>query len=439
MTIARGGSVVATAHRDRIVSQISAALTRNGLDHATLYGGDPTPSAPLVAAMVQTLAKRAPFMPAPRLLIVDEGHHATAATYRTIFDAWPGCYVLIVTATPERLDGTGLDDIADVMVEGPHTRDLIAAGHLARFDYYAPPPVADLSALRTVAGDYVPAAMSERMNRPAVTGDAIEHYRDRLNGRPAIAFCCDIRHAETVADEFRAAGYRSAAVYGGMRDADARIDALASGEIQVLTSVDLISEGVDVPVCQGVIMLRRTLSGTLQRQMEGRALRPKPDGSRAVFLDHVNNVEQHFLPDTPRVYSLQGRPKRTGETYPIRTCARCFKTFEAAAAAACDLGLPDCPLLTPAPRERIIERRGGRLERVVDPLAWAEGIDIATARGAAWERLLTLAGPDADRMRQIQRLRKYKQNWHKHMLHQRYPEQFAKPEPWLGHPVRRRA
>ncbi|MFN4244505.1 MAG: DEAD/DEAH box helicase, partial [Tepidisphaerales bacterium] len=82
------------------------------------------------------------------------------------------------------------------------------------------------------------------------------------------------------------------------------------GIIQVLTSVDVISEGFDVPGIVGAILLRPTQSLGLYLQQVGRALRTAPGKEAAIILDHVGNSQRHGLPDDPREWSLLGRGAR---------------------------------------------------------------------------------------------------------------------------------
>jgi Helicase conserved C-terminal domain len=87
------------------------------------------------------------------------------------------------------------------------------------------------------------------MSEPRLLGDAVDHYLRHAAGLAAIAFTCTVKHAQLVADQFKAAGVRAASVDGNMhvRERDRIIGGLASGELQVVTSRDLISEGLDIP------------------------------------------------------------------------------------------------------------------------------------------------------------------------------------------------
>jgi hypothetical protein len=99
---------------------------------------------------------------------------------------------------------------------------------------------------------------------------------------------------------------------------------LGDGRLKVLTSCQLIGEGVDVPSVAGCILLRPTQSVSLHLQMIGRCLRPQP-GKRAVILDHVGNTQRlgHHLED--REWTLDGTPKKDREAAPsVKVCPKCF-------------------------------------------------------------------------------------------------------------------
>jgi DNA repair protein RadD len=94
-----------------------------------------------------------------------------------VISHWPDSLLLGVTATPVRQDGRGLGAMFDRLVLGPSTAELVAAGYLTPVKIYAPPQVADLTGIRTRAGDYANDQAAAAMTRPTVTGDAITHYQ----------------------------------------------------------------------------------------------------------------------------------------------------------------------------------------------------------------------------------------------------------------------
>jgi len=212
------------------------------------------------------------------------------------------------------------------LIVGPSVAELIRDGYLVNARTFAPVTGPDLRGVRTRGGDYDPVALAQAMDRPALVGDAVEHYSKLAPGLPAIAFCVSVQHAQDVAAAFQAAGWRAVAVHGAMHAAerDAALCGLAMGAVQVLCAADLLSEGVDIPVVGAVLLLRPTQSLALHLQQVGRGLRPAPGKQTLVVMDHSGNSLRHGLIDAPRRWSLAGRPKRERNAAPaVRRCTHC--------------------------------------------------------------------------------------------------------------------
>jgi DNA repair protein RadD len=390
--VARGNRVLILVHREELLDQGSASLAGFGVSHGMIAPGYPfQPGERVQVASVQTVVRRFHRLAAadwrPDLIVIDEAHHAVAGSWRKVTEHWPAARVLGVTATPCRMDGAGLVDVFDDMVEGPQICELIGRGYLAPPEVYAPPVVAELGGLPTRGGDFARDVAADRMDKPTVTGDAISHYSRICPGAPAIAFCVSVAHAEHVAAEFRARGWQAASLDGTMAKADRRdrIRDLADGRLHVLTSCDLISEGTDIPVVTAAIKLRPTKSLGLELQQTGRVLRPiyapgydlSTDEGRlaaiaagpkpaAIILDHVGNVKIHGLPDEPREWTLAGRAKGSraaadGPPPPV-DCGECFRQIRRPLPPAC----PHCGALIKAQADRMasLEYADGELRKV---------------------------------------------------------------------------
>lgn len=359
----RGSTAWILVHRRELVSQTSAALTAFGVPHGIVQAPHKLQmDARMQVASVQTLVNRMDKLPAPDLIISDECHHATSPTWRQIFDRAPSAKILGVTATPQRLDGRGLKEIFQDMVVGPSVRELTEAGFLARATVYAPPKMVDLGGIGVRAGDYEQEELARRMDQKRVTGDAVAHYTRICPGAAAIAFCVSVDHAKHVAEQFSEAGYRSVSVDGslGRDDRAVRIGGLADGSVQVLTSCELISEGLDIPLTTAAILLRPTKSLGLCRQQIGRVLRPAPGKERAIILDHVGNIYEHGLPTDEIEWTLEGRAKRDkSKSLNLVVCPECFCTH--VRADVC----PECGFVYPTEKNgRQIGHADGELVEV---------------------------------------------------------------------------
>jgi superfamily II DNA or RNA helicase len=225
------------------------------------------------------------------------------------------------------------------MVLGPSPAELTDAGFLAPARVLAPPGPS-LQGLRKRMGDFDMRQASEMLGSGQAMGSPLAHYRQHLDGRTAIAFCCSVAHAEAVAQLFNDHGIAAASIDGTMDSAtrEQLLADLGAGRLKVLTSCSLIGEGVDVPSVAGCILLRPTQSVSLHLQMIGRCLRPQ-DGKQAVILDHVGNTQRlgHHLEE--REWSLEGTPKKDREKAPsVKVCPSCFSAMPSAKPICPDCG-----------------------------------------------------------------------------------------------------
>lgn len=346
--IAKGASdkrkrAIFTVHRRDLVRQTALTFDKVGLQYGYVASGlRPNPFAAVQIATIGTLGNRLGQWPAD-LLVVDEGHLAAAPTWRKIIDHYKGegARILVLSATPTRLDGKPLAGIADTMVCGPSVRSLMDAGLLSGYKAYAPARP-NLDGLHVRAGEYVTAELEERFDKPTVIGDAIGAYRKFAYGKRTIAFAFSRQHGRNLCSSYIAAGIPAAYIDGETSDDDrkARIASFADGEAKVLVGVNLFCEGFDlsaqvgreVPIEAGAF-LRPTKSLALAMQMVGRCLRRKD--SPAILMDHVGLFAEHGLPDDDREWSLEGgvKAKRPGEaTIPLCVCTSCMGCFRPAMA-----------------------------------------------------------------------------------------------------------
>ena len=320
----RGRRVLILGHREEITAQISAALTAMGVSHGIIAPGYPATIWPVQVASVATFARRLGPSAVPfDLIVIDEAHHATAASWRTILAAYPEAKMLGTTATPTRLDGQGLGDIFDQMIVGPDVATLTDGGYLVPATFFTPARLPNLAQVRSRAGDYALDQLSAKMSERSLIERAVKDYHQRCPGVPAVAFGVDRGHSEKIA--FREAGVRASHVDGETsRDERKRmIAALGTGELDVLANCGLISEGVDVPTIGAAILLRPTQSLGLYLQQVGRTLRPAPGKTRAIILDHAGNCLRHGLPDTPRQWTLGATKSKIKERHDLRRCDAC--------------------------------------------------------------------------------------------------------------------
>ena len=313
------------AHRNTLVQQLSDEIAEAGIRHGIIQSGSPYIRYRVQVCSMQTLVKRLVKLPRPELVVIDECHHVKASSYMQILNHWNDAKVLGMTATPERTDGSGLDDVFQKIILGESVRSLIDAGFLSDYDYYAPEQV-DMTGVHIRAGEYKTAEALDKVDKHVITGSAVEHYKRFADHQPAIAACVSIAHSEHVAQEFRDAGYRALAVNSRMPAIEVAraIAGLRDGSLEVLTQCEMLSEGVDVPGAVALIWLRPTASLIVYLQNCGRVLRKGTNKPKAIILDHVGNYTRFGLPDDERSWSLQGKPKGPAEASKYKRCPACL-------------------------------------------------------------------------------------------------------------------
>lgn len=248
----------------------------------------------------------------PDLIIIDEAHHAPADSYQHVlnnFGVYEGeCHLLGVTATPHRMDNKPLhgSDVAifqDILYTYT-IRKAIAEGYLCNVrGYRAVADGLDLSNVKKTAGDYNQGQLQEIMNDDELNAFAVEKWFEVASNRRTVVFCTGVEHADDMAEAFRSRGVRAESVNGKMdrESRDAVIRRFRSGETQVLTNMNLLTEGVDIPEISAILMLRPTQSWTLYTQMLGRGLRPAPGKPDCIVIDIAGNSELHQLGKNPPI------------------------------------------------------------------------------------------------------------------------------------------
>lgn len=285
--------------------------------------------------MIQTLARRHHLLPSPNLIVVDECHHVPAKSWADLMQKFPDAVIIGLTATPERLDGTGLNLYFDDLVCGPSTEWLITNGYLCDYKLLAPPKRPDLSKVHVTAGDLNKAEVKHVLDEADIVGDAVGLYKQHANGLRCVTFTYSIEASIELTKRFNAAGIPAAHLGSDVSDdyRNAIVEDFRAGRILNLSNVEIVTEGFDLPAIQAVIMQRPTRSLALYLQMVGRALRTMPGKTHAVIIDQVGNCEEHGLPDQDRVWTLEGARRKRGanDECPVKQCPRCFAMIKLAA------------------------------------------------------------------------------------------------------------
>ena len=283
----------------------------------------------------------------PDLIIIDEAH-INYKFQMELKKQIPGHTKIIgFSATPERLDGLGLSDIYDTLITGHSIPWFTERGYLSELKYFAP-PIEGLENLHRTGTDFDANELDEVLKKNKVYGKAIEHYEkwgtikkqtistpnamtysnnNYNRGKPALFFLRTVKAAYAMAEAFQVKGYKFFCIEGKMKTSERKrlISGLTTGEIDGLTSCEILTYGFDCPRVEYGASLRPTMSRALYFQMVGRILRPyenKETGYKkeeALFFDHVNLISEHYDIDNPGIplfklenidWNFSGKQKR---------------------------------------------------------------------------------------------------------------------------------
>lgn len=275
----------------------------------------------VVVASVQSLnAKRLARLGDFGLVVVDEAHHASAPSYRRILDTL-GCgpseqrrpdgpLLLGVTATPDRADGKGLDQLFDQIIFNYDLLWGIRAGYLC--DVRAVEVMLenlDLSNVTVRQGDYAEGELGAALTEANAPRHIVKAWKEHASDRLTLVFMPTVANAQEVAAEFAAAGIAATSVHGGepLEERRAKMRGFAEGRYQVLTNCMVATEGFDLPAISCVVMGRPTKSRGLFVQMLGRGTRPYPGKADLLALDVVGVAGDKNLCSVPSLFGMTKR------------------------------------------------------------------------------------------------------------------------------------
>jgi superfamily II DNA or RNA helicase len=314
-------------HREEIRLQTVEKLFSFGLQPGQIAAGQPITGNLVQVASIQTLVNRLEELKyvglTPDLIQIDECHHAIAPTWLKIIDAFPQAINLGWTATPTRMDDTGLGNIYTHMNEGPQSAWLVDRGYLTEPLVFSSRAAIDsLKQKYKIKNNELDlAAQTKFLGQKYVVNETLQMYAQYFNGAPAIIFCASVKDCDKVSKAMNAVGWKTGVVKSGM-DSDLRkdyISGLGTGKYNAICSYEVIGEGVDIPVLAGIIMRRLTKSIVVYLQQTGRALRSYPGKKHAIIIDQAGNYYLHGHPLNKRHWSLDGKSLKTSEEEEIKS------------------------------------------------------------------------------------------------------------------------
>lgn len=297
-------SVLFIAHREEILEQSITAFARirGSSELGRLYAGYRDLDRSVIFASVQTLTREETlgYFKADhfKYIVVDEFHHASAASYQRIIDHFKPDFLLGLTATPHRMDKKNIFEICDFNLV--YDADLFSAinrGWLSPFKYFGIYDyTVDYRNITWINGKYLDRELEKALSIGSRANLIFEHYKTHKRSR-TLAFCSSISHADYMAGYFSMQGIEVACVHSGvssefhMHRTEA-INKLASGQLEIIFSVEMLNEGVDIPAVDLLLLLRPTESPTVFLQQLGRGLRLSVDKKDLKVLDFIGNYKR---------------------------------------------------------------------------------------------------------------------------------------------------
>lgn len=338
------------AHRIELIDQPARRFQKRGINYGIVKAGvQPHPDRRVQIASVQSLKNR-PIDPAAKaerkaLVFVDEGHRVKAQTYlnilRDLEQTYGVVYIVYLTATPYRLDGQGLGDVAEALVEATTPRELIAEGYITEGTVIGRPPTEKIDP-KAIGddGEFLEEAVENVMDRPKLVADSVETWRKHCAGYPGLGRCISKKSALARAEAFKAAGFRAGYLDGETprKERQMLLARLAIGGqrsmhplgLDVLFFVNVLTEGYDsessydlvlkecrhdlwlgksfppeyVPLCVlGDYAPTKSMGAFIQYWGRGSRVHPCKPWLR--FLSHAGNEEEHCFLSVHEGFSLE--------------------------------------------------------------------------------------------------------------------------------------
>lgn len=294
--IPRQGRVLLLSHREELVHQPAKYY---GYPVGFERAGEVSHGEEVVSASVQSMVRRLDSFSNHEfdMIITDEAHHASALTYRRIYDYFKPRLHIGFTATPNRGDHVRLDSVFSKIIFQRDLRWAIEHGYLCDIHCLRVNIGFDLSRVHTRMGDYAPGELEEAM---AGTSDAIaQAYREHARGATLI-FAVSVSQAEEIAARIPGA----VVVTGKTKNRADIIDRFTAGEIPCIVNVMVFTEGTDIPRVETVIIARPTQSEALYSQMVGRGLRLYPGKEKLTLIDCVGVTGKASLCTAPSLLGI---------------------------------------------------------------------------------------------------------------------------------------
>lgn len=298
--------VLVLAHMVDLVRQLEMAswpqLNKHTSTHLWTDGEVPSYPGGVVFATWQTvlaaLQRGEPLAGRFGLVVVDEAHHAPSVQFSHLLESLAPNFLVGMTATPWRGDDQSLTDLF-----GPaaFTMDIVEGmqrGFLSSVDYRMLTDGIDWQQISELSEQGLTIADLNQYllvpERDMAMVNLICAEMASLASPRALAFCRSIEHAQRLQPLFLNKGIRAALMHSGLprEERFKNLTAFRRGDIDLLVSIEMLNEGIDVPEVNLVAFMRVTHSRRIFIQQLGRGLRLSPGKPAVKVLDFVADIRR---------------------------------------------------------------------------------------------------------------------------------------------------
>jgi len=295
------------AHREEILKQAQGAyrgVLKNSVFGELWVGNNKPSKYQHLFASIQSLNSQIDTLALSEdyfdYIVIDEVHHISASSYRTVLKHFIPQILLGLTATPERHDGTDiLSDFGNVIAAEIRLPEAINQRHLSPFQYFGIDDDTDLTKISWSKGRYDIAELTHLYTyndqRVFRILQSLDEVVTNVSQMRALAFCVSKEHAKFMAQKFTLHNIACDVLTSdNSKDREIQQQRLRSKQINVLFVVDIFNEGIDIPELDTLLFLRPTESLTIFLQQLGRGLRLTENKECCTILDFVGNSRPEY-------------------------------------------------------------------------------------------------------------------------------------------------
>ena len=238
-------------------------------------------------------------------IIVDEAHHYQAKSFKKVLEHFNPKFTLGLTATPHRMDNKDVFKVIGKKVYEAKTSDAIKKGLLCKINYWSTDNDIDFSGVAWSGSNY----NEKDLNRTicvkeydeAILKEYNETLREKFQKKKTICFCATVEHTHRMADLFNKSGIKAIGLTAKNKEGTKNIwregraniiKGFKEGDYDIIFVRDLFNEGIDIPSCDSIMMLRPTQSHTIFTQQIGRGLRTAEGKENVLILDFTGNCKK---------------------------------------------------------------------------------------------------------------------------------------------------